>query len=123
MSTTNCINCGAVKELDATKCPYCGTLYFDLTALDLDHNTPVVCVFRMPSYFSNVDKVTMLARPFLESIEQDEPDEYTLYCDDHVLLRVRSPSIPLFNLQFRPVTQHDGRFITVYTKKSLDGQR
>ena len=122
MSTTNCINCGAIKELDATKCPYWGTLYLDLTALDLNHNTPVACVFRMPSYFSNVDKVTMLAQPYLESIEQDETDEYTLYCDDHVLSRVRSPSIPQFNLQFRPVLQHDGRFMTVYTKKSLDGQ-
>ena len=65
MSTTNCVNCGAIKELGEMKCPYCGTLYFDLTALDLDHNMPVACVFRMPSQFSNVDKVTMLARPYL----------------------------------------------------------
>lgn len=117
MSMTNCINCGAAKELDAMKCPYCGTLYLDLTALDLDNNTPVACVFRMPSCLSDVDKVTMLAQPYLESIEQDEPDVYTIYCDNHILSRVLSPSIPQFNIQFRPVPQHGGRFMTVYTKK------
>lgn len=119
MSTTNCVNCGAIKQMDEMKCPYCGTLYFDLTALDLDHNMPVACVFRMPSYFSNMDKVTMLARPYLESIEQDIPDEATLYSDNRVVARIISPSIPRFNLQFHPVPQHNGQFITVYTKDRI----
>ena len=33
---TNCPNCGAVYEADNIKCPYCGTTYIDLTAIDLD---------------------------------------------------------------------------------------
>lgn len=41
---TNCKNCGA--PIEGTKCPYCGTYYYDLTVLDMQHpgivkiNTP-----------------------------------------------------------------------------------
>lgn len=29
----NCINCSAPIDLDATKCPYCGTSYYDLSVI------------------------------------------------------------------------------------------
>ena len=29
MSKTNCINCGAAKEVEEIKCPFCGTVYLD----------------------------------------------------------------------------------------------
>lgn len=116
MSTTNCVNCGAVKEMDATQCPFCGTLYFDLTALDLEHNYPVACVFKMPGCYSNIEKVTMLARPFLESIEQEPMDTVDLWADNRRISYVRSQQPPHFNLRFDPVTQHDGKMIMVYTK-------
>lgn len=41
MSERNCINCGAVIEIDNVKCPYCGTSYFDFTNIELD-GKPVV---------------------------------------------------------------------------------
>lgn len=116
MSLTNCVNCGAGKDSEEIKCPFCGTLYFDLTALDLDGHTPVACVFKMPGHYSNIEKATMLARPFLESIEEDQPDTCELWADNSVVAVMRSPVLPKFNLQFNPIPQHDGRFITVYTK-------
>lgn len=33
MRDRNCPNCGAVLEIDKVKCPYCGTSYFDLSAI------------------------------------------------------------------------------------------
>lgn len=35
MSRTNCINCGAAKEVSDLQCPFCGTKYVDLTTIDM----------------------------------------------------------------------------------------
>lgn len=37
----NCPNCGAVIELKHNKCPYCNTLYFDLSQINFDDKTPM----------------------------------------------------------------------------------
>lgn len=34
----NCINCSAPVDLDATKCPYCGTSYYDLSVIPFNKN-------------------------------------------------------------------------------------
>lgn len=33
----NCPNCGAVISPKLNSCPYCGTSYFDLSAIDLNY--------------------------------------------------------------------------------------
>ena len=73
MSRTNCINCGAAKDTEEIKCPFCGTTYLDLTAIDFDSGDPVVCEFVLPSMFrasgSNKRMVmSMLAIPQLDEI-------------------------------------------------------
>ena len=35
MSKTNCINCGAAKEISDMQCPFCGTKYADFTTFNL----------------------------------------------------------------------------------------
>ncbi len=75
MSKTNCINCGASKDVDDIKCPFCGTTYLDLTAIDFDSGKPVVCQFVMPSQFRMGNKnsrviMSMLAIPQLNTITQ-----------------------------------------------------
>ena len=37
----NCPNCGAPYDLDQDKCPYCDTLYFDLSAIDFTDDKPL----------------------------------------------------------------------------------
>ena len=49
MSKTNCINCGAAKEVTEIKCPFCGTVYLDMTTIDFFHHTPVILKFIDPS--------------------------------------------------------------------------
>ena len=41
MSKTNCINCGAVKEVTDLQCPFCGTKYADFTTFDLMGDEPI----------------------------------------------------------------------------------
>ena len=61
---TNCPNCNAPIEPYKCKCEYCGTYYFDFTALDLTGNKPYYVKFKTQ------DKViTALARPILETID------------------------------------------------------
>ena len=36
----NCPNCGAVYEPEKNKCPYCGTSYFDMTAINMAAGEP-----------------------------------------------------------------------------------
>lgn len=74
MSKTNCINCGAAKDTDEIKCPFCGTTYLDFTAIDFSSNDPVVCQFVLP-FSTDRTVMSMLAIPRLEEISA-EPD----YC-------------------------------------------
>lgn len=41
MSKTNCINCGAAKEVADLQCPFCGTKYADFTTFDLMSDEPI----------------------------------------------------------------------------------
>ena len=48
MKGKNCPNCGAVYTLEDIKCPYCGTLYFDMTAIDFTENKPIFIRYKIP---------------------------------------------------------------------------
>lgn len=73
MSKTNCVNCGAAKDTSEIKCPFCGTTYLDLTAIDFTSGDPVVCQFVLPAnkslgYSGGRVIMSMLAVPKLEDI-------------------------------------------------------
>lgn len=56
MSKTNCINCGAAKEESEIKCPFCGTVYLDMTTIDFFEHTPVILKFLGPNKQSTIIK-------------------------------------------------------------------
>ena len=70
MSKTNCVNCGAAKDIDALKCPFCGTTYLNMTDIDFTSDDPVVCQFVMPWTTDRV-VMSMLARPRLREITME----------------------------------------------------
>ena len=39
---TNCLNCGAPFDVDEEKCAYCGTSYYDMSALDIYSDKPIM---------------------------------------------------------------------------------
>ena len=76
MSKTNCINCGSAKDINEIKCPFCGTTYLDLTAIDFDSGKPVVCQFILPNYLRSERNgkrtvMSMLAIPRLNEISAE----------------------------------------------------
>ena len=70
MSKTNCINCGAAKDTDEIRCPFCGTTYLDFTAIDFSSRDPVVCQFVLP-FTKERTVMSMLAIPQLEEISAE----------------------------------------------------
>lgn len=83
----NCPNCGAPLDENYFKCPYCGTLYYDLTALD----DSVPCFIKFNTIYG---ELTMFARPELKNIDITEDIiDYTDNMEMYELLRSRSCDI------------------------------
>ena len=68
---TNCVNCGAAIDPVEVKCPFCGTTYFDLTAIDFASDAPTVLKLRIPTAKGNLI-FSMLAKPKLGTIDHTE---------------------------------------------------
>lgn len=107
----NCPNCGAPYDLNQDKCPYCGTLYFDLSAIDFMDNRPIFLKVRTVMS-GHPSTMTMKVVPELGGME--------LSCDrddDYVLGR-RSCAIPRsvdmsMSISFRAVPMSDGRLCKI----------
>lgn len=66
----NCPNCSAPIDPYKTKCDYCGTRYFDLTAFDLSDHEP--CYIKLKgNWMGQKGIITALVIPSLEFIEQN----------------------------------------------------
>lgn len=46
----NCPNCAAPYDPALSKCPYCGTIYFDMSVIDFDHHEPFWLKIRVHGY-------------------------------------------------------------------------
>lgn len=102
MKGKNCPNCGAAYTLEDVKCPYCGTLYYDLSAIDFTQNKPVFLKFRMPYEDIYVD-ITQCAIPKLDSMEVN--NEYTVATDSFgiPMARFYTSQSAITNVQFHAV--------------------
>ena len=78
MEGRNCPNCGAPLKADICKCPYCGTSYFDISAINISEREPFYLKLRLNAPDGGYDIITafVCADPSLSiTCEQD-----TLYC-------------------------------------------
>lgn len=103
---TNCVNCGAAIDTDINKCPFCGTSYYDLTAIDFDSKDPVACSFRMPH--SNGKLImTMLAVPSLEDVSMETQTADILSPMGYKLAVYDISRSMNIGVKFSPVTKPD----------------
>lgn len=123
MSRTNCVNCGAAKDTSEIKCPFCGTTYLDLTAIDFSTGDPVVCEFVLPKNFRYGDKekdrviMSMLALSQLDEISVTNSPTY-LDCGwgDRYVYHSAPPDINI-GISFRPLQRKDGSIIDIRSMK------
>lgn len=81
MMERNCVNCGAVIESHADKCPYCGTSYFDFTNVDVGNHKPVVLKL---AYNGKIFALKAVCTSCDISIESTSPTIYV----DHTSMRL-----------------------------------
>lgn len=64
----NCPNCAAPYEAEKNKCPYCGTSYYDMSALNFVDREPFY--LKIKSELNGIPVyITQLVRPELNSME------------------------------------------------------
>lgn len=123
MSKTNCVNCGAAKDTSEIKCPFCGTTYLDLTAIDFASGDPVVCEFVLPTSVRLGDSegrvvMSMLARPQLDEITQTANRVDVCGGFDRMYSFVDSYDVNV-GVSFKPlITQYRGN--TLFTLRVLE---
>ena len=124
MSRTNCVNCGAAKDTDEIKCPFCGTTYLDFTAIDFGSGQPVVCQFLLPKdfhagYRNSNDRVrmSMLAMPTLDEIcIHTSQLDITSFRDSYKRYIDATPEVSV-DIHFTPVTRRDGSMFEISQEK------
>lgn len=107
MSKTNCINCGAAKDTNEIKCPFCGTTYLDLTAIDFSSDDPVVCNFVLPHKKDRII-LSMIARPHLEEISQTENKVNVYGSGGNKLCELTSSIDMNIGISFKPIAKPNG---------------
>lgn len=65
MNQRNCPNCAAPYDAELNKCPYCGTSYFDLSAIDFTSREPFYLKIRTEMN-GRPCCITQLVRPSAE---------------------------------------------------------
>lgn len=114
MSKTNCINCGAAKDTSEIKCPYCGTTYLDLTAIDFASGDPVVCQFVLPNNITIGGSkaravMSMLAIPRLETMSM-EANRTSIYGDMGYPMATFTTGYDInVGVSFKPVSSRLGK--------------
>lgn len=100
----NCPNCGAPYDMNLNKCPYCGTSYYDLSALDFTTHEPFYLKIKtemngMPCY------ITQLVRPKANmSMEfSSETDDAYNFLGSRICTFTRSNTLTT-NIQFEAVS-------------------
>lgn len=122
MSKTNCINCGAAKDTSEIKCPFCGTTYLDLTAIDFASGDPVVCQFVLPNNIRLGDSdgrviMSMLAVPQLDAISQTANTIDITGYDGRRISSFTTGYDTNVGVSFRPIERRDKSMITLHVEE------
>lgn len=109
MKTRNCPNCAAPYDVDLSKCPYCGTSYFDMSGLDIDAGEPFYLKIN-----DNGTVLTQLVRLTNASITQ-ENDSISAYggVSNSKLIRFTTEVSIKTKLEFEAVPQEKNVMMTL----------
>ena len=99
MNNRNCPNCGAPYEVDQNKCAYCGTSYFDMSAINFTDGEPFYLKFKM-DFNGQECYVTQLVKPRIGGISfESESVDMVDACGRTILTTMVSKSV-VTDIQF-----------------------
>jgi hypothetical protein len=112
-NVTNCLNCGAPFDIDKEKCAYCGTSYYDMSALDINSNKPFMLKIKT-TLNGQECYITQLVR-VMPSMDIEITSESVDYVGAYgnIIGSVVSSQSCLTNLTFQAVQRQNGEIMTI----------
>ena len=111
MASKNCPNCAAPYDASLNKCPYCGTSYFDLSAIDINNTEPFYLKIKSGN-MTYTSKVVVKEDASI-TISKDYVDTVNKYGD--VVCRVATNKSVDIDIGFKSVTDGKGSaLLTVF---------
>ena len=103
MTQRNCPNCAAPYDVELNKCPYCGTSYYDLSALDLTAREPFYLKIKVEINGKEC-YITQLVKPRMDMSMDFSIDDVDCYggIGNRLVTYTRSRSLTT-NLSFEAV--------------------
>ena len=103
----NCPNCGAPYDPLEPKCPYCGTIYYDMSAVDFDNGEPIYLQIKSHNIL-----ITQKVIPELGSIEMSSD---VVLCDG---VHFITGTTVTTDISFRAIADTDGTMMKVMAYES-----
>lgn len=101
MRKRNYPNCGAPYDIELNKCPYCGTSYYDLSALDIDAREPFYLKIKS-DLNGKLCYITQLVKPMRDmSMEISFDSTEAIGYDGHSLYSFVNSQSLITNLRFQ----------------------
>lgn len=115
---TNCLNCGAPFDVDEEKCAYCGTSYYDMSAIDINGGKPFMLKIKT-NMGGNECYITQLVRA-LPQMNIEMTTETVDCCDYNgtPILSCISGRSMTTNLMFQAVPRKNGCLCTIMVKEN-----
>lgn len=105
---TNCLNCGAPFDVSKEKCAYCGTSYYDMSALDINSDKPFMLKIKTTMNGAEC-YITQLVRVLTEmNIEMSTETVDIRDCGNAPILSLISNRSLTTNLTFQAVPRKNG---------------
>lgn len=111
MKGRNCPNCGAIYEIDKNKCPYCGTSYYDMSAVDFESGEPFYLKIRTNINGQQVC-ITQLVKPILNIIAMSTDTVDCYVHNDKVASYISNRSLTT-NISFIGISDQNGNLMTM----------
>lgn len=113
MKKCNCPNCAAPYDAMLSKCPYCGTSYFDLSAIDLSGGEPFY--LKLKVRIGNEDFIiTQLVKPNCNVSITCECDSSYAYGElGNKLISFNKTQTVKTNLNFESIPDRNDNYITL----------
>lgn len=110
----NCPNCGAPLKLGVDQCPFCGTIYFDLSCIDFTNGKPIFLKIKTRLFGGNTATITQKVLPELNAIrmEMEEPIRHQTLGSTRMLFKQNTP-VMITDITFRSIKAADSSVANV----------
>lgn len=109
----NCPNCGAPYDIGLNKCPYCGTSYFDMSAIDFENGEPFYLKIKMNNII-----ITQFVKPVLNDMVIEYENTYiTGGCSNATIAAYNTEPRAITNINFEAIPDKKNNNTLVMIKK------